>query len=169
MYKCASVLFSKWPVDPGDALLYDAPDLLEYTGVFLVHPVCQVSSVIQDLTGERKRWLHLFFFFLTCMSEPELPCKFCLCFFLYGEVVKIKHPCQILGYWNTSNVSLFLRSQAGYCNTTIVKKKHFPTYHVRLPTLSVHTAVNTPPEVVLRLPLPGEHRHACDIMDQWCL
>lgn len=39
------------PVNPSDTLLYNAPDLFEYIGVFLVHPVCQVSSIIKDLTG----------------------------------------------------------------------------------------------------------------------
>lgn len=30
-------------------------------------------------------------------------------------------------------------------------------YHVGLPTLSVDTLVDTPPEVILRLPLPSKH------------
>lgn len=37
-------------MNPSDTLLYNASDLLEYIGVFLVHPVCQVSAVIKDLT-----------------------------------------------------------------------------------------------------------------------
>lgn len=41
-------------MNASDALLYDAPDLLEHIWVFLVHPVCQVPTVIQDLTG--KTW-----------------------------------------------------------------------------------------------------------------
>lgn len=39
------------------------------------------------------------------------------------------------------------------------RKSNVSTYHVRLPTLSVDTAVNTPPEIILRLPFPGKHRH----------
>lgn len=34
------------------------------------------------------------------------------------------------------------------------KKAH---YHVGLPAIYVNTAVNAPPEVILRLPLPGKH------------
>lgn len=30
-------------------------------------------------------------------------------------------------------------------------------YHVGLPAIYVNTAVNAPPEVILRLPLPGKH------------
>lgn len=30
-------------------------------------------------------------------------------------------------------------------------------YHVGLPAVDVNTAVNAPPEVILRLPLPGKH------------
>lgn len=37
------------PVNPGDALLHDAPDLLEHIGVLLVHPVRQVPAIVQDL------------------------------------------------------------------------------------------------------------------------
>lgn len=44
------LLGSNLPVNPSDTLLHNAPDLLEYIGVFLVHPVCQVSSIIKDLT-----------------------------------------------------------------------------------------------------------------------
>lgn len=44
-------LGSNWPVNPGDTLLDNAPDLLEYIGVLLVHPVSQVTAVIKDLTG----------------------------------------------------------------------------------------------------------------------
>lgn len=36
-------------MNPSDTLFHNAPDLLEYIGVFLVHPVCQVSSIIKDL------------------------------------------------------------------------------------------------------------------------
>lgn len=42
------------PVNASDALLYDTPDLLEHIWVFLVHPVCQVPSVIKDLTGKKR-------------------------------------------------------------------------------------------------------------------
>lgn len=41
-------------MDASDALLYDTSDLLEHIWVFLVHPVCQVPSVVQDLTGETR-------------------------------------------------------------------------------------------------------------------
>lgn len=34
-------------------------------------------------------------------------------------------------------------------------------YHVSLPTIHVHTAVNTPPEVIFRLALPSKHRNSC--------
>lgn len=34
-------------------------------------------------------------------------------------------------------------------------------YHVGLPAVHVHTAVNAPPEVILRLALPREHRDPC--------
>lgn len=36
----------------GDTLLHDALDLLEHVGVFLIDPVSQISTVIQDLTEE---------------------------------------------------------------------------------------------------------------------
>lgn len=39
-------------MNPGDALLHDAPDLLEHVGVLLVHPVGQVSAVVEDLTDK---------------------------------------------------------------------------------------------------------------------
>lgn len=42
------------PVNASDALLYDTPDLLEDIRVFLIHPVCQVPSVIEDLRGETR-------------------------------------------------------------------------------------------------------------------
>lgn len=42
------------PVNTSDALLYNTPDLLEHIWVFLVHPVCQVPSVIEDLTGKTR-------------------------------------------------------------------------------------------------------------------
>lgn len=32
------------------------------------------------------------------------------------------------------------------------------TYHVGLPALQVDTAIDAPPEVILRLALPREHR-----------
>lgn len=38
-------------------------------------------------------------------------------------------------------------------------------YHVRLPTLSVDTAVDTPPEVILRLSFPGEHSNTWEQTD----
>lgn len=41
-------------MNPSDTLLYNAPDLLEYIGVFLVHPMCQVTSIIKDLTDKRQ-------------------------------------------------------------------------------------------------------------------
>lgn len=64
---CECMLF--WgrnsPVNASDALLYDTPDLLEHIWVFLVHPVCQVPSVIKDLTGKKqtveKRYKLLFY------------------------------------------------------------------------------------------------------------
>lgn len=48
---------NKLPVNPSDTLLYNPPDLLEYVGVFLIHPVCQVSPIIQDLISRRKRFV----------------------------------------------------------------------------------------------------------------
>lgn len=50
---CMLLSGSNSPVNPSDTLLYDAPDLLEYIWVFLVHPVCQVPSIIKDLTGKK--------------------------------------------------------------------------------------------------------------------
>lgn len=41
-------------MNASDALLYNTPDLLEHIWVFLVHPVCQVPSVIEDLTGKTR-------------------------------------------------------------------------------------------------------------------
>ena len=37
------------PVNPGDTFLYNAPNLLEHIGVFLIHPVGQIPSIIQYL------------------------------------------------------------------------------------------------------------------------
>lgn len=34
-------------------------------------------------------------------------------------------------------------------------------YHVGLPPIHVHTAVNTPPEVIFRLALPSKHGNSC--------
>lgn len=34
-------------------------------------------------------------------------------------------------------------------------------YHVGLPSIHVHTAVNTPPEVIFRLALPSKHCNSC--------
>lgn len=42
------------PVNPSDTLLYNASDLLENVRVFLVHPMCQVSSIIKDLQVQGK-------------------------------------------------------------------------------------------------------------------
>lgn len=38
-------------------------------------------------------------------------------------------------------------------------------YHVRLPTLGVDTAVDTPPEIILRLSFPGKHSHTWNQTD----
>lgn len=43
------------PVHTGDALLYDALDLLEHVWVFFIDPVSQVSTVIQDLTHNQRQ------------------------------------------------------------------------------------------------------------------
>lgn len=32
------------------------------------------------------------------------------------------------------------------------------THHIRLPSFNVHTAIDTPPEVIFRLSLPGKDR-----------
>lgn len=106
---CASMLISgrNSPVNTSYTLLHDAPDLLEHIWVFLVHPVCQVSSIIKNLTGNRdtNRW-----------KEKQ-----------------ISH----------------LRD---------INSIHY--YHVGLPALGVDTAINAPPEIILRLPFPGKHHHA---------
>lgn len=39
------------PVNTSDTFLYDALDLLEHVGIFLIDPMCQVTTVIQDLIG----------------------------------------------------------------------------------------------------------------------
>lgn len=98
------------PVNPSDTLLYDAPDLLEYIWVFLVHPVCQVTSIIKDLTGKKDA-----------------------------------------NGWKGEQIS----------HVGDIYSTHY--YHVGLPALSVDTAINAPPEIILRLPFPGKHRHAWNI------
>lgn len=47
------MLLAPLPVHAGHALLHDALDLLEHVGVFLVNPVREVASVIQDLQGRQ--------------------------------------------------------------------------------------------------------------------
>lgn len=42
-------------MDPGDALLHNALDLLEHVGVFLVDPVGEISPIIQDLEQKQAR------------------------------------------------------------------------------------------------------------------
>lgn len=37
--------------------------------------------------------------------------------------------------------------------------RYLKTNHIGLPALSVDTAIDAPPEVVLRLPLPGKYSH----------
>lgn len=98
-------------MNPSDTLLHDAPDLLEYIWVFLVHPVCQVPSIIKDLTGKKR-------------------CK-----------------------WLKGGTNLSFRRH------TYIQLY----YHVGLPALSVDTAINAPPEIILRLPFPCKHRHAWNI------
>lgn len=39
--------------------------------------------------------------------------------------------------------------------------QEFYGYHVRLPPLHVDALVDTPPEVILRFPLPGKNCHTC--------
>lgn len=109
---CGGMLLSgsNSPVNSSDTLLYDAPDLLEYIWVFLVHPVCQVPSIIKDLTSKKDA-----------------------------------------NGWKWEQVS-----HLGDIYSTRY-------YHVGLPALSVDTAINAPPEIILRLPFPGKHRHAWNI------
>lgn len=38
-------------MNASDTFLYDALDLLEHVGIFLIDPMCQVTTVIQDLIG----------------------------------------------------------------------------------------------------------------------
>lgn len=40
-------------MNPGDALLHDPSDLFKHVGVLLVHPVSQISTIVQDLTGKK--------------------------------------------------------------------------------------------------------------------
>lgn len=40
-------------MNPGDALLHNPPDLFKHVGVLLVHPVSQISTIVQDLTGKK--------------------------------------------------------------------------------------------------------------------
>lgn len=117
-------------MNPCNTLLDNAPDLLEHVGVLLVHPVCQVTAVIKDLKGNTYHLLKRDTIINT--EKHEIP------------------------QWSHGRIDFATKTSV----FLFVSFTQLSKYHVRLPTLCVDATVNTPPEIILRLPLPGKHSHS---------
>lgn len=74
-------------------------------------------------------------------------------YFLYIQCVRSPPSSRI---WQVTGANHWKEKQISHLRD--INSTHY--YHVGLPALSVDTAINAPPEIILRLPFPGKHHHA---------